>query len=198
MTSTILPSGPLSRVAPMIQEDLKRLKDAWFWFLILGVALIVLGCFALGYSAFATIATVDIFGFLLIVGAAMYLGGAFFTASWGGFFLTLLLGVLQLSVGLICVRHPAEAAIVYTLLLASFFMVGGLFRMISAVAGQFRNWGWVLVNGVIALILGIMIWQQMPFSGLWVIGTFLGIDLIFSGWSYVSLGLGVRKMPVPA
>ena len=86
----------------------------------------------------------------------------------------------------------------YTLLLASFFMVGGLFRMISAVAGQFRNWGWVLVNGVIALILGIMIWQQMPFSGLWVIGTFLGIDLIFSGWSYVSLGLGVRKMPVPA
>jgi len=106
-----------------------------------------------------------------------------------------MMGVLQLIVGLICVRHPAEAAIVYTLLMAVFFMVGGLFRIVTALASPFRGRGWVLVNGIITLILGIMIWQQMPFSGLWVIGTFLGIDLIFNGWSYFLLGLDVRRLP---
>jgi uncharacterized membrane protein HdeD (DUF308 family) len=196
MSTITRPVGPLSRLAPIIQEDLKTLKDAWIWFLILGVALIALGCCALGYTALFTIASVEVFGFLMILGAVTYIGGAFLTGSWGGFFLTLLMGVLQLSAGAICVRHPAEAAIVYTLLMAVFFMVGGLFRIVTALAGQFRGWGWVLVNGIITLLLGLMIWQQMPFSGLWVIGTFLGIDLIFSGWSYVALGLNARKLPV--
>ncbi len=188
--------GPFPGLAPMIHEDLKKLKDSWFWFLNLGAALIALGVVALGYSAFFTIASVEILGIFLIVGAAMHIGGAFFTGSWGGFFLTLLMGILQLIMGLICVRHPAEAAIVYTLLMAVFFMVGGLFRIVAAFAGQFQGRGWVALNGVIALCLGIMIWQQMPFSGLWVIGTFLGIDLIFNGWSYLLLGLNARRLPV--
>lgn len=198
MTTNTLPTGPLSRLAPMIHEDMKQLKASSSWFLILGGALIVLGCFALAYSAVATIASVEVFGFVLIVGAAMYFGGALFTGSWGGFFLTLMMGVLQLAAGAVCVRHPAEAAIVYTLLMAVFLMVSGLFRIVTALTGRFRAWGWVLVNGLITLMLGIMIWQQMPFSGLWVIGTFLGVDLVFSGWSYVSLGLGLRKLPTPA
>src|ERR1700686_3927755 len=108
------PPGPGFSLAPVIQEDLKKLKGAWLWFLILGAALIVLGMVALAYSTLFTIASVEVFGFFLIVGAAFAIGGSFFTGSWGGFFLTLLTGVLQLVVGVICVRHPAEAAIVYT------------------------------------------------------------------------------------
>jgi uncharacterized membrane protein HdeD (DUF308 family) len=187
--------GPLSGLAPVIQEDLKKLKGAWLWFLMLGGALIVLGMVALFYSTLFTIVSVEVFGFFLIIGAVFYIGGSFFTGSWGGFFLTLLMGVLQLVVGLICVRHPAEAAIVYTLLIAAFFMVGGLFRIAGSLAGRFRGRGWVLANGIVTLVLGLMIWEQMPFSGLWVIGTFLGIDLIFNGWSYFVLGLNVRQLP---
>jgi uncharacterized membrane protein HdeD (DUF308 family) len=196
MATNIASFGPLSGLGPVIQENLKKLKDAWLWFLILGGALIFLGLVALGYSAFFTIASVEILGIFLIVGAAMHIGGSFFTGSWGGFLLTLMMGVLQLVVGLICVRHPAETAIVYTLLMAAFFMAGGLFRIVGAVAGRFSGWGWVLVNGIVTLILGIMIWQQMPFSGLWVIGAFLGIDLIFNGCSYFLLGLNARRLPV--
>ena len=187
--------SPMSVLAPFIQEDLKQLKAAWIWFSILGAALIVLGVLALGYSAFFTIASVEILGTFLLIGAAMYICGSFYTGSWGGFFLTLLTGVLQLVMGLTCVRHPAEAAIVYTLLMALFFMVGGLFRIVVALAGQFRGKGSVLFNGVVTLILGIMIWQQTPFSGLWVIGTFLGIDLLLNGWSYLLLGLSLRQLP---
>jgi uncharacterized membrane protein HdeD (DUF308 family) len=187
--------GPFSSLAPVIQEDLKKLKGAWLWFLMLGGALIVLGMVALFYSTLFTIVSVEVFGFFLIIGAVFYIGGSFFTGSWGGFFLTLLMGVLQLVVGLICVRHPAEAAIVYTLLIAAFFMVGGLFRIAGSLARRFRGRGWVLANGIVTLVLGLMIWEQMPFSGLWVIGTFLGIDLIFNGWSYFALGLSVRQLP---
>lgn len=188
--------SPLIRLSPVIQEDLKTLKGAWLWFALLGSALIGLGVLALGYSALFTIATVEVLGFFLIFGGTAYIAGAFFTGSWGGFFLTLMTGVLQLVTGLLCVQHPAEAAIVYTLLMAAFFMVGGLFRIVAALSGTFQGRGWVLINGIITLGLGVMIWQQSPFSGLWVIGTFLGVDLIFNGWLYLLIGLNVRKLPL--
>ena len=189
-------SSPLFRLSPIIQEDLKHLKSAWIWFVALGAALIGLGLLALGYSTLFTIATVEVIGFFLIFGGSLYTIGAFFTGSWGGFFLTLMTGVLQFVMGLLCVQHPAEAAIVYTLLMAAFFMVGGLFRIVAALSGAFRGRGWVLINGIITLALGVMIWQQSPISGLWVIGTFIGVDLIFNGWLYVLIGLNVRQLPV--
>ena len=189
-------TSPFSRLAPVIHEDLKKLQGAWIWFVALGVALISLGVSALAYSSLYTIATVEVIGVFLILGGATYIAGSFFTGSWGGFFLTLFTGVLQLVMGLICVQHPAEAALVYTLLMASFFMVGGLFRIVASLSGLFRGRGWVLINGIITLALGVMIWQQIPFSGLWVIGTFLGVDLIFNGWLYFLIGLNVRRLPV--
>ena len=189
-------TSPFSRLSPNIQEDLKKLQGAWIWFVALGVALIALGVSALTYSSLYTIATVEVIGFFLILVGATYIAGSFFTGSWGGFFLTLFTGVLQLVMGAICVKHPGEAAIVYTLLMASFFMVGGLFRIVAALSGLFRGRGWVLINGIITLALGVMIWQQIPFSGLWVIGTFLGIDLIFNGWLYFLIGINVRRLPV--
>lgn len=196
MSNDPLGPPPRWRFAPRIEEDLRRLKEGWLWFVALGLGLIALGVAALAYSALFTVASVTVFGVLLVIGAAFLIAGAFFTGNWGGFFLTLLTGVLQLIVGTVCLRHPEEAAIVYTLLLAVFFMVGGLFRVLAALSGRFRAWPWVLLNGVITLALGLMIWAQMPDSGLWVIGTFLGIDLIFNGSAYVALGLGVRKLEV--
>jgi uncharacterized membrane protein HdeD (DUF308 family) len=196
MTADVVPTGFLRRLAPRVQEDLKRLKDAWYWFVLLGISLMILGVLALGYSAFFTIATVEIVGVIFLIGAFLLIGGSFFTGSWGGFFLTLGVGVLQLILGLMCVRHTVEAAIVYTLLLAVYFMVGGLFRIVSALAGEFQSRMWVLLNGIITLVLGVMIWEQSPFSGLWVIGTFLGIDLLFNGLSYLQIGLKVRKLSV--
>lgn len=73
-------------------------------------------------------------------------------------------------------------------------MVGGLFRIIGSLAYRFPHWGWVLVGGVINLVLGIMIWQQWPEAAFWVIGLFVGIDLIFTGWTWVMLALGIKNL----
>jgi uncharacterized membrane protein HdeD (DUF308 family) len=82
-----------------------------------------------------------------------------------------------------------------TLMMAMFFMVAGLFRIITALAMRFPSWRWRLFDGIITLLLGILLWEQWPFSGLWAIGMFIGIALIISGWSSVMLALAARDLP---
>jgi uncharacterized membrane protein HdeD (DUF308 family) len=185
-------------LAGVLQEDLRELRDRWFWFVLLGIGLMVLGFGVLTYTGmvWATLVTALIFGCFMVAGGIVYIVGAFFTRGWGGFFLSLLAGVLYLATGVILIDHPLDAAILYTLLLAVFFFVGGLFRIVGALAGRFQHWGWMLLNGIVTLVLGVLIWRQWPLSGLYVIGLFLGIDLVISGVNYVALGLTARKLPV--
>lgn len=185
-------SLPMARV---IQEDLKGIHDSWFCFVLLGGALILLGMAAMSYAVIATITTALFFGCFLAVAGVCYIVGAFFTRGWGGFFLSLLGGVLYLAAGVIMIDRPLEAAILYTLLMAVFFFADGLFRIVAAIAGRFRDWGWVLFSGVVTLLLGVLIWREWPFSGLWVIGLFLGINMIMNGAAYIALGLNARRIP---
>jgi uncharacterized membrane protein HdeD (DUF308 family) len=179
----------------VVRESLRELRANWFWFVALGAVLMLLGLIAMSYSAFATLATAIVFGYFLLAAGIFYIVGAFFTRCWGGFFLSLLAGVLHLAVGVIVLDRPGEAVLIYTLLLAVFFFVEGLFRIVAALAGRFQHWGWMLFNGIVTLVLGVMIWRQWPLSGLYVVGLFLGIDLVISGASYVSLGLRARRLP---
>ena len=80
----------------------------------------------------------------------------------------------------------------FTLMLAAAFVVGGVFRIVTAVSHRFHGWVWVLINGVITLVLGILIWQDWPASAIWVIGLFVGIDMVFAGMSWVMTALTVR------
>lgn len=183
---------PLPYVAP---DDLKQLRASWFWFVLLGLLLIFLGMFALGHSLMASLATMVVYAYFLLIGGGFYIVGAFFCRGWGGFFLALLTGILYLAVGFIVLAHPGEAILLYTLLLAVFFFVEGLFRMLAALFGQFHNWGWVFLSGLITLALGLMIWRQWPLSGLWVIGAFIGVNLMVNGVSYLLVGLKARTLP---
>ncbi len=151
------------------------------------------GTIAVGMPFAASLATAVAFGALLLVGGIAQLVGAFWTRDWSGFFLSLLMGILYVVLGLFFLRDPGEGLLAMTLLLACVLMVGGLFRIIGSLMYRFPHWGWTLVGGIINLVLGIMIWQQWPVSGLWVIGLFVGIDLIFTGWTWVMLALAVKK-----
>ncbi len=175
---------------------LAELKRNWGWFLGLGICLIVLGTIALGSSVLATMATVVLIGWLLIIGGVLEGVHAFWRErGWGGFFIDLLTGILYVVVGFMMVANPAEAAVTLTLAIVLFLMFGGIFRVIVALMLRFPHWGWLVLHGAVNLLLGIAIWRQWPLSGLWVIGLFVGLDLIFNGWSLVMLGLSAKKLP---
>ncbi len=171
------------------------LRRNWGWALALGIALIVLGMIALGAAMFTTVASVLMFGWLLIVGGALELAHGFVRRAWSGFFLDVLSGVLYLVVGFLFVSNPLEAAVTLTLMLALALIFVGIMRIVVAVSSGFQHWVWLLLNGIITLVLGVLIWRQWPESGLWVIGLFIGIDMIFYGWALVMLAIGVRSLP---
>ena len=172
----------------------EELRRSWGWFLGLGIGLIILGVIAIGSAFFMTIASVWLFGWILIIGGVMEVVHAFWHQRWAGFFLDLLTGVLYVVAGGMMVNNPQESALLLTLLIAMFLVFEGVLRIVAALAVRYPHWGSVLVNGVISLVLCMLIWRRWPVSGLWVIGLFVGIEKLFSGMSWVTLGLSVRAL----
>jgi len=182
-----LPSQlPLSAI-----EELHR---HWALFFALGIILILLSGMGISAAGLVTLASVVFFGWLLIIGGAAVAIHAFWAKRWSGFFLQLLSGVLYLIVGWILVTRPGIGALTLTLVLAISLVVQGAFRIGVALSTRMDGWGMLLVSGIITLVLGLMIWNEWPLSGIWVIGLFVGIDLIFYGWWLVSLALSVRHL----
>ena len=145
----------------------------------------------------ASLAAAVAIGILLLLAGVGEVIGAFWCRGWSGFFLELLSGVLSIVVGLLFLRAPLNALAALTLLIACFLMVGGIFKIVAALSYRFAAWGWSLASGIIDLILGVMIWQEWPASALWVIGLFVGINLLFRGINWIALGLALRAMPQP-
>ena len=189
MTDPIRQSTPTPQVAGM-----EIVAENWGWFLGLGIVLVLLGTVALGSSVLMTVASVFLFGCLLIAGGGLQALHAFWRKNWNGFFLDLLAGILYLVVGIMIVANPAAGAVTLTLLIAMFLIVGGAFRIVGCLAVDVHHRGWLLLHGVLNLVLGILIWQQWPVSGLWVIGLFVGIDMMLNGWSLVMLGVSARAL----
>jgi uncharacterized membrane protein HdeD (DUF308 family) len=186
-----------SHLANVMAREIEGLRKNWFWLLILGIALVIVGCLAIGSSFIATLTTVIVLGILFLAGGIVDIVSAFWAHCWRGFWLSLLAGILYVVLGFLLIQHPVAMAAGFTLVLAAAFMVGGLFRIISALVDHFHGWGWILLNGVVTLVLGIMIWRQWPDSALWVIGLFVGIDMVFAGWSWIMMALAVRSVPTP-
>jgi uncharacterized membrane protein HdeD (DUF308 family) len=187
-----------AHLSNVLAYELEGLRKNWFWLLVLGILLVVVGMAAIASAFIATLTTVMVLGILFLVGGVVEIASAFWAHCWRGFWLQLLAGILYAVLGFLLVQHPIAAAAGFTLVLAAAFMVGGLFRIISALVDHFHGWGWVLLNGIITLVLGVMIWRQWPDSGLWVIGLFVGIDMLFAGWSWIMMALAVRSTPAQA
>jgi len=165
------------------------------WMLALGIALIVLGMFAIGWDVvFITVISVIFLGWVLLIGGIVEAVQAFRHRKGGSFFLHLLSAVLAVVVGFLLLENPTGGALVLTLMLAFYFIAGGIFRIIAALSMRLPSWGWMLFNGIVTLLLGILVLAHWPGSALWVIGLFIGIDMIVTGWARVMLALAVRKL----
>lgn len=141
------------------------------WSLLLGISLIVVGVIAFIVAPAATLATVMVFGWIVIVSGILEIFHSFFMRTWTGVFLHLIGGLLGIFIGFLVVTHPVAVALAWTLLFAAFFTVFGILRIVGAVLLKFPTWPWALVDGIIGTVLGFLLWlngrgPDSAFSGL--------------------------------
>ena len=164
----------------------------WGWFLAFGILLVILGVAAVARSVTATVASMLYFGWLLLVACGIEIVQAVMVGHWAGFFHHLLAAILFGVTGLLLITRPLVSAEVATIFMAMFFLVGGLFQLINSLVVKWPGWGWQALDGAVTFVLGLLVLAQWPVSGLWVIGLFIGIDLIFYGCAWIALALGLR------
>jgi len=188
----------LSARHPEMVEEVQSLGRHWFWFLAIGVLFAFLGVLALtrAYLPALTIKATWLFGLLLVGGGIGEIIGSFRAGRWSGRVFHILIGLLYVVVGFLIMDQPETSAVQLTLVFSIFLILAGVFKIFFSLIDRFTGWGWVLLNGVATLLLGLMIYKQWPASGTWVIGLFLGIELIISGWSWIMLALTVRRAKV--
>lgn len=179
--------------APLL-VGLDEIRSRWGWYLIFGVILLALGVAAIADAFAASVASISFIGWLVIFSGLVQAILAFRVRNWSGFFLHLLGGVLEIVIGVLVVGAPVSAALGLTLLLAVYLLVGGLFRMIAALLLRFPGSGWAALGGLVSFLLGLALWRQWPMSGLWFIGTCVGVSLILHGASWIVFALGLRKL----
>ena len=162
-----------------------------------GVSLIILGMLAVGSPFLAAVAVNAFIAWLLVLAGVVHLTVAFHTREAGSLIWRVLVGLAYLFFGVYLVMHPALGVASLTLVLASLFLVEGILNI--ALFFQVRSLpiqgsGWLLIDGIITLLLGLMIYLQWPSSSAWAIGTLVGVSMIISGVTRVMLSLAVRKV----
>lgn len=185
------------------EEIAKHVRETigkhWGWFLALGLTFVILGIAAIIYPFLSGLAVEQFLGWLLLFGGLIQCVHSYRTKTWSGFFLELVIGLLYLAGGFILITNPITGIVTLTLLLIVLFVVDGILECIMA----FRirpapGWGWVLVSGLVSLLIGGLIWAQFPSSTAWAIGLLVGINLIFSGISFITLAMGGRSAEAQA
>ena len=182
-------------VGASLGAGLEKIHDSWGWFLALGIAFIALGILCIVQDVMATLVSVLTLGWLLLIGAGVALVQSFRSFGWSGFFLNFLTALLRGVTGYLLIRYPMSGEVSLTLLLASLFVVAGVFRSVGAGTLRFPNWGWTALSGVVSAALGVMLLYQLPAVSLWFIGFAVGLDFVFDGASLVALGMAVRRVP---
>ena len=179
---------------PRAGSDTAPLRAKWGWIVALGVVYLVAGFIALGSVAMATVASVFVVGVMMIVAGVAEVISAFQIKSWGRFLLWVLLGLLYVVAGFVTFQNPLLAAVLLTLILGASLVASGIMRIILAFSMKRETpWIWVALSGVITLLLGVLILARWPVSSLYILGLFLGIDLIVAGASWIGIGLGLRR-----
>lgn len=174
-------------------SDLDGLERDRKWFLAFGIFSIILGLVALSVPLLTTLLSVIFLGSILLVSGIFQIFRSLGANRDREFPLHLVIGVLYGIVGIIIIFNPAISAVSFTLLFAAFFIAAGALRIIRAAVARFSNWAWMVLSGIVTLALGILVWAGWPVSGLWVIGLFVGIEMVLYGWSIVMLASAERE-----
>jgi uncharacterized membrane protein HdeD (DUF308 family) len=179
----------------MTQNSSDLVKRASTLTILWGVSLICLGMLALASPLVAAVAVNVLVAWLIVLAGVVHLVVAFHSREAGSVIWRLLVGLAYLCFGGYLIARPVAGVASLTLLLASLFLVEGIFNiaLFFRAPSALRS-SWFLLDGIVTLLLGLMIYLQWPSSSAWAIGTLVGVSLIFSGLTRVMVALAVRKV----
>jgi uncharacterized membrane protein HdeD (DUF308 family) len=179
--------------AHSLGEAIERLRGKWAAITAFGVLLVVLGVAALFFSLIATIATVTLNGVLFLIAGGAEIGIGMHSREWGRFFLWVVGGVVYIAAGLLCVVNPVLASVPLTLLLGAGLIAAGLVRVYLATQlPSDHPRALIFLAAGVTILLGLIIVSHWPLDSVYVIGTLLGVDLLFHGVGWVSFGMGLH------
>ncbi|MFQ5929060.1 MAG: HdeD family acid-resistance protein [Acidobacteriota bacterium] len=184
-------------INPNITQSIQMhvFQKNWGWFHPGGIAVILLGMTAISLSAVTTLDIEYLLGSILVVSGIVQYIGALRSRGWGEFFPALLIAIHYASVGIILLKYQVGAVHSLTLFLTAYLMVEGILKIARAFLLAMAGWGWVLFSGILAFLVGALIFSQWPTSPAWVVSLLVGLDLLSSGWSIVMIELAAPVAP---
>ncbi|WP_153427125.1 HdeD family acid-resistance protein [Streptomyces alkaliphilus] len=171
----------------MVRRDLGRLT-------VLGCVLVAAGLVGLGYVALATVTTVLLFGWLLLLGGCVGLLHAVAARGTRFVWLGLVVGALNAAAGVILIRFPDVGAEGLTAFAALLFLAAGVYRLVGAFVVRGPQTVWTLVQGAFGVLLGVLVLVDWPDGSRYVLGTFFSLALLFDGLSLIAAGVGGRRL----
>ncbi|MFE6282061.1 HdeD family acid-resistance protein [Streptomyces sp. NPDC057877] len=176
------------------EDQTRKLSRDFGWLAALGVILVIAGLVGLVYTAVATLTTMLLFGWLLLVGGAVGLLHAVQARGSNFFWLGVVVAALNIAAGVVILSEPEAAAEALTMFAALLFLTGGVFRLVGSLVVRGPQFGWTLVQGAFGLLLGVLVLGSWPSSSKYVIGTFFSLALLFDGLGLVATGFGGRRV----
>jgi uncharacterized membrane protein HdeD (DUF308 family) len=174
-------------------ETIKKDAKTSRW---VGVLLLIAGFLALVAPLGAGLSLTVMIGVLLLMSGAAQLVLVFKAGSFGEGLLLAIFAALSLIAGGYMLSQPVSGLATLTLFLAGYFIASGVVQVIGAFGARpEQGWGWLLFGGIISFMLGVMIWRQFPISGVWAVGTLVGVQLMMSGLTLIAVG-GLAKNAV--
>ncbi|WP_439026521.1 HdeD family acid-resistance protein [Haloarchaeobius sp. DT45] len=159
-----------------------------------GVVLAILGFLAMVFPVFTSLSLSVVFGAALVVGAFVQIAHAFSAKKWTGFLWQTILAVVYGVAGILVLANPALGMTSLTLLLIAYFFASGVVQLAMGLKlrGQ-PNWAWLLVSGGLGILVGVLLFLELPSSAAWAVGLLFGANLLVSGISMIMMAMGAKK-----
>ena len=185
----------MNTITDFLAAGYEQVRKSWGWFLAFGILLIILGGMCVAKAQTATTFSILALGWVLAISGVVWLVNTFWALSWQGFLLYLLNALIRGVTGYLLIRHPDAGAAGVTMVLASLFIVGGLFRAAGASAIKFPRWGWTAIAGLVSVFLGLYLLATWTTASTFFVGLAIGIDLVFDGAALVGFAAAIHSLP---
>jgi uncharacterized membrane protein HdeD (DUF308 family) len=171
-----------------------NIEKKWGWLVALGCLLVVMGILAVSFVGLTTYLSVVYLGAMFMVTGLAEIIFGIRTRADGDVWYHAVFGLLFTIAGYMIFTNPLPNMVFLTMLIAAVFMVSGVSTLIAAVVERFSNWGWFALNGAVAVAAAVLIFRNPLASSIWLIGMLVGLEFMFRGIAWISLGVRGRAL----